>query len=131
MKTFSTLALALITGIATAQTAKTQKPMETTITEIVIYQIKAEKAKNFPAILDNVRTNVSKATGFVSYRTLRWTKEPNHFIASENTYIDIVEWETLKDTANAMKMAEKDPAFGEFFTSIEKITIMGHFNFYK
>ena len=131
MKTLNTILLAIIAISAAAQSTKTKSIMSKNVTEVVIYQIKAEKIKDFPAILEVVRTNLSKVPGFVSYKTLRWTKEPNEFIASENTFIDIVEWKTLEDAANAMKAGEQNPVFGEFLGSIEKITIMGHFDFYK
>ena len=131
MKTLNTILFAIMAISSAAQSTKNKSIMSKNVTEVVIYQIKAEKIKDFPTILERVRANVSNAPGFVSYKTLRWTKEPNEFIASENTFIDIVEWKTLDDAAKAMKEAEQNPAFGEFFGSIEKITVMGHFDFYK
>ena len=131
MKTLNTILLTIMTTIAAAQSTKTKSIMSKNVTEVVIYQIKAEKRKDFSAILEKVRANVSQAPGFVSYKTLSWMREPNEFISSENTFIDIVEWKTLDDATNAMKAAEQNPAFGEFFYSIEKITMMGHFDFYK
>ena len=131
MKTLNTILLAIMAISAAAQSTKTKSIMSKNVTEVVIYQIKAEKIKDFTAILEKVRANVCNAPGFVSYKTLRWMKEPNEFIASENTFIDIVEWKTLEDAANAMKAAEQNPVFSEFLGSIEKITIMGHFDFYK
>jgi len=131
MKTLNTILFAIMAVSSVAQSTKNKSNMSKNVTEVVIYQIKAEKIKDFPAILEKVRANVSNAPGFVSYKTLRWTKEPNEFIASENAFIDIVEWKTLDDAANAMKVAEQNPAFGEFLGSIEKITVMGHFDFYK
>jgi heme-degrading monooxygenase HmoA len=131
MKTLNTILFAIMAVSSVAQSTKNKSNMSKNVTEVVIYQIKAEKIKDFPAILEKVRANVSNAPGFVSYKTLRWTKEPNEFIASENAFIDIVEWKTLDDAANAMKVAEQNLAFGEFLGSIEKITVMGHFDFYK
>jgi quinol monooxygenase YgiN len=128
-KLMTLLLLALGASAAQAQTKSTT--MQQPVTEMVIYQIKAEKIKDFPAILKKVRENVGQAPGFISYKTLQWTKEPNEFITSENTFIDIVEWKTLEAAAEAMKAAEQNPIFAEFFASIERIHTMGHFAFYK
>lgn len=70
MKTFNTILLAIMAISAAAQSTKTKSIMSKNVTEVVIYQIKPEKIKDFPAILEKVRANVSNAPGLCQLQNI-------------------------------------------------------------
>lgn len=88
-------------------------------TEVVFYQIKAEKVKNYKAISKIADDFLKTRKGFIS-RSVR----QDH--SDSSTFLDIVEWETLEDAQQASEAFKQEASLMPFFEAFEKVISFNH-----
>lgn len=92
-----------------------------TTTEVVLYQIKADKSANYSEISKIADKFLKTRSGFVS-RTVKQDHK------DETIFLDIVEWETLEDAEKASEASQSDPTLLPFFEAFEKVISFNHFH---
>ncbi len=103
---------------------KSKINMDNKVTEVVIYQLKADKVMNYATIADNTNIFLKQQKGFISRKILQDHND-------ETQFMDIVEWETLADAENAMQKSQQEPSLFPFFEAMEKIITFSHYTFFK
>jgi heme-degrading monooxygenase HmoA len=98
--------------------------MQSKITEVVIYQIKADKINAYASIADTTNNFLKNQKGFIGRKVMQDHKDTTVFM-------DIVEWETLLDAENAMQKSQQEPSLLPFFEATEKVITFSHYKFYK
>jgi hypothetical protein len=92
-----------------------------TTTEVVLYQIKADKLANYSEISKIADKFLKTRSGFVS-RTVKQDHK------DETTFLDIVEWETLEDAEKASEAFQSEQTLLPFFDAFEKVINFNHFH---
>ena len=95
-----------------------------TTTEVVLYQIKADKLANYSEISKIADKFLKTRSGFVS-RTVKQDHK------DETIFLDIVEWETLEDAERAMADSQNEPTLIPFFEAFDKVINFNHFHLFN
>jgi heme-degrading monooxygenase HmoA len=103
---------------------KTKINMQTNITEVVIYQIKAGKVSDCESIADNTNLFLKTQKGFISRKIMQDHKD-------KTIFMDIAEWETQADAEAAMQQSQQEASLVPFFEAIEKVITFSHYSFFK
>jgi heme-degrading monooxygenase HmoA len=98
--------------------------MENQITEVVIYQIKAEQLSGYLEIADKVNLFLKRQKGFISRSILQ-----DH--SDKSIFVDIVAWENQADAKAAMQQSQQEPSLLPFFEATEKVITFSHYTFFK
>ena len=93
-------------------------------TEVVFYQIKAEKVENYASISKIADEFLKTRQGFIS----RLVKQDHN---DNSIFLDIVEWETLEDAQNAAEAFKKEASLMPFFDAFEKVISFNHLHSYS
>jgi quinol monooxygenase YgiN len=91
-----------------------------TITEIVIYRIKAEELNSYAALSQTVNDQLK-----TNPACIRRTVKQDH--DDPTLFADIVEWSSLAAAQAAAAAASKDPAMAPFMMAIEEVVSFNHF----
>lgn len=91
-----------------------------TITEVVFYQIKADRIANYVTISQIADSFLQERKGFLS----RTVKQDSH---DKSLFLDIVEWQTMDDALHAMEASQKEPALFPFFEAFKEVIRINHF----
>lgn len=105
-------------------THKKVQKMTDKITEVVIYKIKGNKVQEYAQIAEAAHAFLSKQKGFNSREILQDHKE-------ENTFMDIVIWDSAEDAQNAMQASQNEPSLMPFFQATEEIVTFSHYKHFK
>jgi len=92
-----------------------------TITEVVLYQIKAESVTGYPEISKLADKFLQLRNGFIS-RTVKQDHK------DETLFLDIVEWQTLADAESASQAFKNEPTLVPFFEVFDKVISFNHFH---
>jgi methyltransferase-like protein len=103
---------------------KSKINMDNKVTEVVIYQLKADMVSGYSNIADNTDNFLKNQKGFISRKILQDHKDKTIFMA-------IVEWETLADAETAMQKSQQESTLLPFFEATEKVITFSHYTFYK
>lgn len=103
---------------------KTKINMTGKITEVVIYQIKADKVNSYDGIAENTNLFLKSQKGFISRKVMQDHKD-------KTIFIDIVEWETQADADTAMQKSQQERSLMPFFEATEKVITFSHYSFFK
>lgn len=103
---------------------KTKKGMTSTVTEVVVYQLKADKVSHYANISTMANNFLKQQKGFISRKVLQDHKDATIFM-------DIVEWETLADAQNAIQASEQEQTLLPFFEATDKIITLNHYALFK
>lgn len=103
---------------------KTKIPMQSKITEVVIYQIKMDKVNAYETIAENVDLFLKSQKGFISRIIMQDHKD-------KTVFMDIVEWETIEDAENALQKSQQETALMPFFEATEKVITFSHYSFFR
>jgi heme-degrading monooxygenase HmoA len=103
---------------------KSKMPMQSKITEVVIYQIKADQVSGYETIADNTNLFLKAQKGFISRKIMQDHK-------NKTIFMDIVEWETATDAENAMQKSQQETALMPFFEATEKVITFSHYSFFR
>ncbi len=95
--------------------------MTNKILEVVVYTVKEGHEETFINLRNTLKSESSKHEGFVSAETRKSIEKPNQ-------YVDIVYWDSLESSKNAAKVLNEMPEIKAFFETIEKTTVIDHFN---
>jgi heme-degrading monooxygenase HmoA len=98
--------------------------MQIKITEVVIYQIKADQVNGYETIADNTNLFLKAQKGFISRKIMQDHKD-------KTIFMDIVEWETATDAENAMQKSQQEIALLPFFEATEKVITFSHYSFFR
>jgi heme-degrading monooxygenase HmoA len=98
--------------------------MQSNITEVVIYQLKADKVNAYESIAENTNLFLKSQKGFISRKIMQDHKD-------QTIFMDIVEWETLTDAENAIQKSQQEISLMPFFEAIEKVITFSHYSFFK
>lgn len=101
-----------------------QNQMTEPATEVVIYQIKADRTDNYPATAQLATAFLQTRKGFISRKILQDHQD-------KTLYIDLVEWETLVDAQLAMQAAQQEVLLVPFFEATEQVIMFSHYTFFK
>ena len=94
-----------------------------TVLEMVSYKIKPEHLKSLPESLDAARQELMAMKGFIGYKTMKNTKQ-------SDTFIDLVEWESLSAAEDAANKVMTTAGFKKFGEAIEEVITFSHFSFF-
>jgi heme-degrading monooxygenase HmoA len=103
---------------------KTKANMTSNITEVVIYQIKADKVNAYSAIAGDTDLFLKSQKGIISRKIMQDHKD-------KTIFMDIVEWETLADAETAMQKSQQEASLVPFFEAIEKVITFSHYSFFR
>ena len=92
-----------------------------TTTEVVLYQIKAEKLAHYTEISIIADNFLKTRNGFIN----RIVKQDHK---DETLFLDIVEWQTLEDAEKASEAFQNEPTLVPFFESFERVINFNHFH---
>lgn len=92
-----------------------------TTTEVVLYQIKADKVAHYSEISRIADSFLKTRSGFINRTVKQDHKDEAHFL-------DIVEWETLEDAEKASEAFQNEPTLIPFFEAFEKVISFNHFH---
>lgn len=98
--------------------------MTTNTTEVVIYQLKDDKVADYATLSKLTDKFLAMRKGFVR-RTI--TQDSNN----NAIFLDIIEWETLKDAQEAAQAIQQDASMAGLFASTEKLISFGHYHNYQ
>jgi heme-degrading monooxygenase HmoA len=98
--------------------------MQSKITEVVIYQIKADKVNTYERIAENTNLFLKAQKGFISRKIMQDHKD-------KTIFMDIVEWDTQADAEAAMQKSQQETSLLPFFEATEKVIILSHYSFFK
>lgn len=98
--------------------------MQSKITEVVIYQIKADKVNAYESIAETTNLFLKAQKGFISRRVMQDHKD-------KTIFMDIVEWETQADAEIAMQKSQQETSLMPFFEATEKVITFSHYSFFK
>lgn len=98
--------------------------MQSKITEVVIYHIKADKVNAYESIAENTNLFLKAQKGFISRRVMQDHKD-------KTIFMDIVEWETQSDAETAMQKSQQETSLMPFFEATEKVITFSHYSFFK
>jgi|GEM_PF-2948538 len=93
-------------------------------TEVVIYQIKADKVADYANISKLTDGFLSRRNGFLSRRLTQDSKD-------KSIFLDIIEWESLAQAEAAAEAIQKDASMMALFSSTEKLISFGHYHNFK
>jgi len=96
----------------------------TNTTEVVIYQIKADKVSDYLNISKATDNFLSMRKGFVSRRLTQDSKD-------KSVFLDIIEWDTLEDAEGAAQAIQQEPSMMALFSLTEKLISFGHYHNYR
>jgi heme-degrading monooxygenase HmoA len=103
---------------------KNKTNMQNKITEVVIYQIKADKVDTYESIAETTNLFLKAQKGFVSRKVMQDHKD-------KTIFMDIVEWETQTDAENAMQKSQQETSLMPFLEATEKVITFSHYSFFK
>jgi hypothetical protein len=103
---------------------KNKLSMQSKTTEVVIYQIKADKLDAYESIAENTNLFLKAQKGFISRKIMQDHKD-------KTIFMDIVEWETLADAEAAMQKSQQEISLMPFFEATEKVITFSHYSFFK
>ena len=95
-----------------------------TTTEVVLYQIKADKVAHYSEISKIADSFLKTRSGFIN-RTVKQDRK------DDALFLDIVEWKTLEDAEKANEAFQNEPTLVPFFEAFEKVIICNHFHLYN
>ena len=95
--------------------------MKTTVTEIVIYKLKAEQVKGYKELSEIADTFAGVQEGFISREVFQDKKD-------STVFVDMVEWQSLELAEKAMQMSQKDERMLPFFEATEEIISFSHYS---
>lgn len=98
--------------------------MDNKITEVVIYQLKADAVSAYSNIADVTNKFLENQEGFISRKILQDHKD-------KSIFMDIVEWDSLANAETAMQQSQKEPSLLPFFEATEKVITFSHYTFFK
>jgi heme-degrading monooxygenase HmoA len=98
--------------------------MQSKITEVVIYQIKADKVNAYESIAENTNLFLKAQKGFISRKIMQDHKD-------KTIFMDIVEWDTQADAEGAMQKSQQETSLLPFFEATEKVITFSHYSFFK
>ncbi|MEQ1553056.1 MAG: hypothetical protein ABL929_02690 [Ferruginibacter sp.] len=98
--------------------------MTNKVSEVVVYQLKADKVSVYSNIADTTNNFLKTQKGFISRKIMQDNKDSTIFI-------DIVEWETVEDAQSAMQASQQEKSLIPFFEATEKVITFSHYTFYK
>ena len=94
------------------------------IVEVVVYKIKPETTEKYATeIIDFFRKLVMSFDGFISYEFFQSCRD-------EQTFMDLVLWDSLKNAeiaAKRVKEIQKGKEFKDYIESFDKVEIFNHF----
>jgi len=93
-------------------------------TEVVIYQIKADKVSDYANISKLTDNFLSMRKGFLSRRLTQDSKD-------KSIFLDIIEWESLEEAEAAAQAIQKDASMMALFSSTEKLISLGHYHNFR
>jgi heme-degrading monooxygenase HmoA len=103
---------------------KTKINMQNKVTEVVIYQIKADKVNSYGSIAENTNLFLKAQKGFISRKVMQDHKD-------KTIFMDFVEWETQADAETAMQKSQQEASLMPFFEATEKVITFSHYSFFK
>ncbi len=95
-----------------------------TILEIVSYRVKPTHLSNLAERQAAAHRELMAMKGFISYKTMKSTKEGN-------TFVDIVEWDSLAEAKAAAEEVTKSQGFQQLMEAIEEMTGFDHLQEYR
>lgn len=104
--------------------SKTNQNMPNKITEVVVYQIKADKVADYTAIVALTNQFLSTQAGFISREVLQDHQESQNFV-------DIVQWNSLEAAQAAMQAAQQEASLKPFFEATEQVHSFHHYQAFK
>jgi hypothetical protein len=90
-------------------------------TEVVIYQIKADKVADYSNLSKVTDNFLTMRKGFISRRLTQDSKD-------KSVFLDIIEWETLEDAEGAAQAIQQEASMKALFSSTEKLISFGHYH---
>ena len=103
---------------------KAKTNMTNKITEVVIYQIKADKVNAYEGIAENTNLFLKAPKGFISRKIMQ-----DH--NAKSIFMDIVEWETLADAETAMENTKQETLLMPFFEATDKVITFSYYSFFQ
>lgn len=98
--------------------------MQSKITEVVIYQVKADKVNAYASIAENTNLFLKAQKGFISRKVMQDHK-------GKTIFMDIVEWETQANAETAMQKSQQATSLMPFFEATEKVITFSHYSLFK
>jgi hypothetical protein len=90
-----------------------------TISEVVLYQIKAEAVANYAEVSKLVDNFAQTQQGFIS----RVVKQDH---SDPTVFMDIVEWQSIEDAQNASEAFKTEASLMPFFQVFDKVISFNH-----
>ncbi|MEL6190559.1 MAG: antibiotic biosynthesis monooxygenase [Bacteroidota bacterium] len=101
--------------------SKSTVEMKTSVTEIIIYKLKAEQVKGYKELSKVADAFAGAQEGFISREVFQDKKD-------STVFVDVVEWQSLESAEKAMQMSQKDERMLPFFEVTEEIISFSHYS---
>jgi hypothetical protein len=116
---FCILSQTFFCGVQLAIFTFSKKCNKMTITEVVLYQIKADALENYSEATKVADDFLVTRSGFLSRIVKQDHSDPTIFM-------DIVEWQCLEDALNASEAFKNEASLMPFFQVFEKVISFNH-----
>jgi len=97
----------------------TQNEVTDTIIELVVYKLKVNAVENFDQIQSQVKDELRKFPGFVSFKS-------TSSLDDKTVHVDYVEWKSVEQAKKAAEQVMEIEQCKPLMDSIEEIIYMGH-----
>jgi methyltransferase-like protein len=124
VKIFRLLSQTVFWGVKLVVKTLKNFTMTNKTTEVVIYQIKADKVADYSNLSRATDNFLGMRKGFITRRLTQDSKD-------KSIFLDIIEWETLEDAEGAAQAIQQDDAMKMLFSSTEKLISFGHYHNFR